>query len=85
MLPASVTAQDLTSAPANADPALLQEPGQAAASGPTQATSASPSLTESTVPAAAGSQADPGNTFTTQQVYGRETWQVINVAYQQNS
>ena len=26
---------------------------------------------------------DIGNTFTTQQVYGRETWQVINVAYQQ--
>src|SRR5262249_49512857 len=24
---------------------------------------------------------DIGNTFTTQQVYGRETWQVINVAY----
>jgi porin len=26
---------------------------------------------------------DVGNTFTTQQVYGRETWQVINVAYMQ--
>jgi porin len=26
---------------------------------------------------------DIGNTFTTQQVYGRETWQVINVAYLQ--
>src|SRR5262249_60245244 len=26
---------------------------------------------------------DVGNTFTIQQVYGRETWQVINVAYLQ--
>ena len=29
------------------------------------------------------SDIDVGNTFTIQQVYGRETWQVINVAYRQ--
>ena len=29
------------------------------------------------------SDIDVGNTFTTQQVYGRETWQVIDVAYMQ--